>query len=115
MFAIAGIVFAKMLPPDKKLKILGIPNRLFFAIAGAIFCVFGEVLLNSVGALTWDYSWWNAGAPWLIFLFGYFYFFFVSFWVYDMTSTKKQAITVSIILGFDIFCLILFGAILKWI
>lgn len=115
MFAIAGIVFAKMLPPDKKLKILGIPNRLFFAIAGAIFCVFVEVLLNSVGALTWDYSWWNAGAPWLIFLFGYFYFFFVSFWVYDMTSTKKQAITVSIILGFDIFCLILFGAILKWI
>jgi hypothetical protein len=32
MFAVAGIAFAKMLPKDKKLKILGIPNRLFFAM-----------------------------------------------------------------------------------
>ncbi|HEX9973950.1 MAG TPA: hypothetical protein VGD14_17905 [bacterium] len=40
MFAISGIVFAKMLPADKKLKILRIPNRLFFAITGTIFCVF---------------------------------------------------------------------------
>jgi hypothetical protein len=115
MFAISGIVFAKMLPADKKLKILGIPNRLFFAITGTIFCVFVEVLLNAVGALTWDYSWWNASVPWLIFLVGYFYFFAVSFWVYDMTSTRKQAMTVGIIFGFDIICLILFGVILKWI
>src|SRR5450759_4981909 len=28
MFAIAGITFSKMLPPDRKTKILGIPNRL---------------------------------------------------------------------------------------
>ena len=115
MFAISGIVFAKMLPADKKLKILRIPNRLFFAITGTIFCVFVEVLLNAVGALTWDYSWWNMKAPWLIFLIGYFYFFAVSFWVYDMTSSKKQAMTVGIIFGFDIICLILFGVILKWI
>ncbi|HEX9973951.1 MAG TPA: hypothetical protein VGD14_17910 [bacterium] len=54
-------------------------------------------------------------APWLIFLIGYFYFFAVSFWVYDMTSSKKQAMTVGIIFGFDIICLILFGVILKWI
>ncbi|MDZ7264368.1 MAG: hypothetical protein ONB16_07275 [candidate division KSB1 bacterium] len=115
MFAIAGIAFSKMLPTDKKLKILGLPNRLFFAIAGSIFCVFVEVLLNAVGALTWDYSWWNARAPWLIFLLGYFYFFIGSFWVFDMTSRKKQATVVGIIFGFDILCLILFGAILKWI
>lgn len=115
MFAIAGIVFSKMLPTDKKLKILGLPNRLFFAIAGSIFCVVVEVLLNAVGALTWDYSWWNARAPWLIFLVGYFYFFIGSFWIYDMTSRKKQAAIVGAIFGFDIVCLILFGAILKWI
>jgi hypothetical protein len=51
MFAIAGITFAKMLPADKKLKILGLPNRLVFAIAGSIFCVFVEVLLNQASAL----------------------------------------------------------------
>ncbi len=74
MFAIAGVAFGKMLPPDKKLKIFGIPNRLVIAVGGAAFCVFVEVLLNLIGALTWDYPWWSAGAPWLIFLFGYLHF-----------------------------------------
>ena len=32
MFAVAGIAFTKMLPGDKKLKILGIPNRLFLPL-----------------------------------------------------------------------------------
>jgi hypothetical protein len=115
MFAIAGIVFAKMLPKDRRLKILGIPNRLFYAIAGSIFTVFVEVLLNAIGALTWEYSWWNAKAPWLIFLLGYFHFFLVSFWVYDMKGVRKKATVVGTIYGIDIICLILFGAILKWI
>ena len=115
MFAIAGIAFAKMLPPDKKLKILGIPNRLFFAIAGSIFTVFVEILLNLAGMLTWDYSWWNVGAPWLIFLIGYFPFFMVSFWVFDMEKVKTKAVAVGAILGFDLLCLIVFGAFLNWI
>ncbi|MBN1994392.1 MAG: hypothetical protein JW953_16965 [Anaerolineae bacterium] len=115
MFAIAGIVFAKMLPADQKLKILGLPNRLFFAIAGSIFTVFVEVLLNSVGALTWDYPWWGASAPWLIFLIGYFPFFLVSFWVYDLASIKKKAVVVGSIFTFNIVCIIIFGVILRWI
>lgn len=115
MFAIAGIAFSKMLPADKNMKILGLPNRLFFAIAGSIFTVFVEVLLNLIGALTWDYSWWSVGAPWLIFLFGYMPFFLVAFWVYDMESVKKKMTTVGAILGFDVLCLIVFGVILKWI
>jgi hypothetical protein len=115
MFAIAGITFAKMLPADKHLRILGIPNRLLFAIAGSIFCVFVEVLLNAVGALTWDYSWWNAGAPWLIFLIGYLTFFLVSFWVFDMDSIKKKVMMVGAIFAVDVISLVLFGAILGWI
>jgi hypothetical protein len=115
MFAIAGIAFAKMLPPDKRLKILGLPNRLVIAIGGSIFCVFVEVLLNGAGALTWEYPWWNAGAPWLIFLVGYLPFFLVSFWVHDMSSVRRQATVVGGILGFDLLCLIVFAAILGWI
>lgn len=115
MFAVAGITFAKMLPVDKKQKVLGIPNRLLFAIVGSAFCVFVEVLLNAVGALTWDYTWWNATAPWLIFLIGYFTFFIVSFWVYDMESTRKRIITVGTIFAVDIVALILFIGILGWI
>ena len=115
MFAIAGIAFSKMLPKDKKMKVLGIPNRLLFAVAGSVFCVFVEYLLNAVGALTWEYTWWNASVPWLIFLVGYLYFFLVSFWVFDMESVRKKMITVGAILGFDVICLVVFMGILKWI
>jgi uncharacterized membrane protein len=115
MFAIAGIAFSKMLPTDKTMKVLGIPNRLFFAISGSIFCVIVELLLNAAGALTWDYSWWNLGAPWLIFLIGYLPFFLVAFWVFDMPSVRQKAITAGGILGFDLVCLVLFAGVLNWI
>ncbi len=115
MFAVAGITFGKMLLPDKKAKILGIPNRLAIAIGGAAFCVFVEVLLNQIGALTWDYPWWDARAPWLIFLFGYFHFFIISFWVHDMDTLKKKATTIGIIYGVVLIEIIAFGIFLKWI
>jgi hypothetical protein len=115
MFAIAGIAFSKMLPEDKKLKILGIPNRIFFAIVGSAFCVFVEILFNKIGALTWDYPWWNARAPWLIFLFGYLTFFLVSYWVFDMESVKKKLQVIGVIYSIDVIALLLFGVILKWI
>ena len=115
MFAIAGIAFGKLLPKDKHVKVLGLPNRLLFAITGAVFCVFVEILLNAVGALTWDYPWWSARAPWLIFLCGYFHFFLVSFWVHDMEQVRKKALTVGTILAVDLLALVLFAAVLRWI
>ncbi|MDO9577585.1 MAG: hypothetical protein Q7J16_06840 [Candidatus Cloacimonadales bacterium] len=115
MFAVAGIAFSKMLPSDKKLKILGIPNRLFFAVVGSVFCVFIEVLLNLLGALTWDYSWWSAGAPYLIFLIGYLPFFLVSFWVFDMETIKKKITTVGVIYSVNVLAVIIFGFILGWL
>ena len=74
-----------------------------------------EILLNLVGALTWDYSCWGAGAPWLIFLIGYLPFFLVAFWVFDMDSFRRKMTTVGIIYAFDIICLVLFAVVLKWI
>jgi len=115
MFAIAGITFTKMLPADRNLRILGVPNRLFFAITGSVFCVFVEYLLNQAGALTWDYAWWNRGAPWLIFLIGYLPFFLVAFWVFDMDGLKRKIGVVSAIYAFDTACLVLFAGVLKWI
>ena len=115
MFFILGIVFAKMLPPDKSVKVFGIPNRWFFMVANTIFCVFIEVLLNAVGALTWDFPWWSARAPWLILLLGYFPFFLVAFWVYDMKTVRSKAITVGTIFSVDIAALVVFGCVLGWI
>lgn len=74
-----------------------------------------EVLLNSVGALTWEYPWWRAGAPWLIFLIGYQPFFLVSFWVHDMESVKSKMVAVGIIGGVDVVSILVFGVGLGWI
>ncbi|MBO8157959.1 hypothetical protein [Thermosyntropha sp.] len=115
MFAIAGIGWSKLLLKDKHARILGIPNRWFIAVIGSLFCVAVEMGLNFIGALTWNYSWWCISAPWLIFLVGYLPFFLVAFWVYDMDSIKKKAITVTSIFTVDILCLITFGGILGWI
>jgi len=115
MFAIAGITFSKILPADRSLKIGGVPNRLIVAIAGSIFCVLVEYLLNGAGALTWDYAWWNRGAPWLIFLLGYLPFFVVAFWVHDMPRVSTKVAVVGGILGTDAVCLLIFVGLLKWI
>jgi len=115
MFFILGIVFAKMLPPDKSVKVFGIPNRWFFMVFNTVVCVFIEILLNQVGALTWDFPWWSTRAPWLILLVGYFPFFLVAFWVYDMKTVRAKAITVGAIFAVDIAALIIFGCVLGWI
>ncbi len=115
MFAIAGIVFGKMLPADPRMKILGLPNRLVFASVGSAFCVIVEYWLNAVGALTWDYSWWSASSPLPIFLFGYLPFFLVSFWVHDMKTIRAKALTVGGIYTVVGVATIVFGAVLGWL
>lgn len=115
MFAIMGIAAAHTLPQDKSLKIMRLPNRAVYAVGYSIAAVIIEILLNQAGALTWEYSWWSMTAPWLVFLIGYLPFFVVSFWVHDMEKVRSQATAVSIILGFDLLCLLIFGGVLNWI
>jgi len=115
MFALMGIVMCKMLPSDKNMKILGIPNRLLFAVVSSMLAVGIECLLNWVGALTWEYPWWNMGAPWLIWLIGYMTFFLMAFWVFDMKTVKAKLITVGTQATIIGLALIIFMGILKWI
>ena len=115
MFSIMGIVAAKSLPADPRLKILGVPNRWFMGVVMSVFCVAVEFALNAVDALTWDWRWWNRGSPIPIVLFGYLHFYMIAFWVHDMATIKKKAVTVGSIFAFDAACLVLFGAVLGWI
>lgn len=101
MFAITGIAATLALPKDKKMKIVGINNRLFFAIVMSMMSVCVEIVLNQIGALTWEWPLWNAQFPLLIFLFGYMPFYLMCYWVYDMESRKKQITVVASILTFD--------------
>jgi len=115
MFAIAGIAWSKFLLPDPKTKILGIPNRWAVALAASAVSVIIEILLNRIGVLTWDWSWWDADTPWLIFIFGYLWFFVVAFWVHDMDDVKKQAKAVGGIWGLVAEMILIFGVWLGWL
>lgn len=115
MFAIAGIMATLAIPTDKNLKIMGVNNRLLIAVFMSILSVCVEMVLNHVGALTWDWPWWNRDAPWLIFLFGYMPFYLMCYYVYDMDSRKKQIITVSSIFAFNGVAILIFGVWLGWL
>lgn len=114
MFSIAGIVATKALPPDPSLRIAGLPNRWFFAVFWSIISVIVEIWLNSIGVLSWEHAWWNAGNPWLIFLVGYLPFYAAAYWVYDMPERSKQVRAVAGILGFDVVLMTLAGR-LGWL
>jgi len=114
MFAIAGIVWSKFLAPDPKTKYLGINNRWFVAIAGSLFSVFTEILLNKAGLLIWEYSWWSVVCPCLIIIFGYLTFFLVAFWVHDTPSLQKQLKIVGGIFAVVLTSFVVFGS-LGWI
>ncbi len=96
MFAISGIIYYNTLSESKEDRILGIPNRWFWAIGYSIFCVFVECLLNAGGHLVWEYPWWNRsfGGVWLIFFFGYFHFYVAALLVIGMKTIRNKVFTV---------------------
>jgi hypothetical protein len=99
MFTIAGIIFYHSLLPDKRTKILGIPNRWFMAIVFTAFCVFVEVILNIGGHLVWGYPWWNRSFAgiWLIFFFGYFHFYAAIIFMLSLKTNKGKLVFISIL------------------
>lgn len=80
MFAVAGLIMAKLLPEDPKKKILGINNRILFAIGNAAFFSAVEIFLASTPAFIWVYPWWGA-IP--VFITTYIPFFLAAFLVPD--------------------------------
>jgi hypothetical protein len=117
MFAISGIIYYNTLSEDKKAKILGIPDRWFWAIGYAAFCVFVECLLNKGGHLVWEYEWWNRSfrGLWLIFLFGYFHFYVAAIVVLSLKSMKAKIISVSALYSIAILANIIGLGILGWV
>jgi hypothetical protein len=115
MFAIGGIVYAKSLPPDPAVRILGMPNRLAIGLGFSIVAVVVEVLLHETGYFHWDYWWWNWPFVPLIVVFGYLWFFMIAAYVFDMRDTRRQARFVGAFAAFDLVLILLFGPVLGWI
>lgn len=110
MFAIGGVAFVKQLPADRSMRILGVPNRLFLAGAFSVFCVVVEIFLESTGYFHWDYWWWNVPFIPLIVVFGYFTFFWVAAWVYDMgRDHHRQARVVGTLAAINVTSAVVFG------
>jgi hypothetical protein len=116
MFAIAGIIYAHTISDDPKERILGLNNRWFWAVGYAVFCVFVEVLLNIGGLLVWEYPFWNRsfGGIWLIFVFGYFYFYAAIIFVLGLKKRSKQVLAVALIYAVPILMNVVARAFLGW-
>ncbi|WP_374354542.1 hypothetical protein [Chitinimonas sp.] len=115
MFAIMGLFAVRILPKDPSLKLAGINNRLVLAAVNSVLCVLVEYGLNAIGALTWEWIWWNRSAPWLIWLLGYLPFFLMAYWVHDMASRRRQITVVASLAVLVVSALSLFGGLLRWI
>jgi len=110
MFLVAGVAFTKVLPADRSVRILGLPNRFVLALSFSIFCVIVELFLHSTGYFHWDYWWWNTPFIPLIIIFGYLTFFMMAAWVYDMGRDHyRQLRVVGTLAAIDITGLIVFG------
>jgi len=97
MFAIAGIVTYKLLPEDKHMKILGINNRVVFAVANAALFSIIEIFLAGTPAFIWVYPWWGA-LP--VFITTYIPFFLAAFFVAD-AKPRNQKIFIGSVFGLD--------------
>jgi len=111
MFAIAGLVLSKLLPADPKLKILGINNRLLFAIGNAALFAIIEIFLAKTPAFVWVYPWWGA-LP--VFITVYIPFFLAAFYCHDW-QPKTQARFIGAFFSVDAVMLVVFAGILQWI
>jgi hypothetical protein len=117
MFAISGIIFYNTLSEGGKLRVLGLPEKWFWAIGYSAFCVFVECLLNVGGHLVWEYGFWNLSfrGVWLIFFFGYFHFYVAAILVINMKTIKSKITTLCVIYGITVMANILGLGVLGWV
>lgn len=111
MFAVAGLILSKILPNDPKLKILGINNRLAFAIGNAAFFSIFEIFLATTPAFHWVYPWWGA-LP--VFITVYIPFFLAAVFAYD-ARPKTQISWIGSLFAVNAVLMTIFAGFLGWI
>jgi hypothetical protein len=111
MFAIAGLVMSRLLPADPKLEILGVNNRVLFAVGNAAFCELIEIPLSHTPTFAWVYPWWGAFP---VFVAVYIPFFLAAFLCHDWRP-RAQIAFVGTVAGLDVLLMVVFAGVLGWI
>jgi len=116
MFSIAGIIYYNTLSENKNARILFMPDRLFWVIAYAAFCVFVECLLNAGGHLVWEYPFWKRSPLGVlpIFFAAYFPLFLSPMLVIGLKNTTRKALAVCAIYGTAIVLNVIAFGLLGW-
>jgi hypothetical protein len=115
MFALAGIVYVKLLPADRGMRILGMPNRLAVALGLSIVSVAVELFLHASGTFHWHYWWWNTPFVPLIVVLGYLWFYLYAAWVYDAPSPRKRWTRIGGLATIDVVMGLVFGVGFGWL
>jgi hypothetical protein len=115
MFAIAGIVYVKMLPADGSARILRMPNRLAVGLGLSLVSVAVELGLHAAGVFHWEYWWWNTPFVLLIIVFGYLWFFMYAAWVYDAPTPRRRWTRLTALATVDLVMGLIFGPALGWL
>jgi hypothetical protein len=115
MFALGGIVYAKLLPRDRAARVLGLPNRLAVALGLSVTSVVVELYLHASGTFHWHWPWWNVASAPVIVVFGYLWFYLFAAWAYDAPSARARWTRVGGLAALDLVLGLLFGPALGWL
>jgi len=111
MFSVAGLALSKLLPADPKAKVLGVNNRLFFAIFNAAFFSVFEIFLAKTPCFVWIYPWWGAFP---VFVTVYIPFFVVSMFCHDWQPVAQRRF-IGGMFALNAAMFIVFAIFLRWI
>jgi hypothetical protein len=115
MFVLAGIVYAKLLPRDRTVRVLGLPNRVAVALGLSLLSVAVELFLHSTGTFHWEYWWWNVASFPVIVVFGYLWFYLFAAWVYDASTQATRWRRVGGLAAIDVALILVFGVGFGWL
>src|SRR3954468_24974613 len=107
MFALAGIVYAKLLPERGR--------RFMLALGRSITSVAVEGFLHAAGVFHWEYWWWNVASLPVIVVFGYLWFYLYAAWVYDASSERKRWTRLGVLAAVDVTMGVVFGVGFGWL
>jgi len=115
-FSIVWAAAARVLPEDRTTRILGIPNRAYFAATFGFFSMCTEALLNRAGLLVWQWWWfkWPYALPQILVFYTLAWYGLIRFQDSEL-SLKERGKAIGVIYAVLIVAFVVFALILKWV